>query len=429
MIATDDVGTSRLGRWAGKLAWFGIFHPRTTLGLTALATAAAICFGRADCLYPPGRSLRTFAFCGALAAAAGVVRRRVGVGLVGAVVGVASVGLADALLERGYLQFSTLHVCLSGAPFDLLSMAAAPIAVVAAAAIDAAVAARVAAGRDLLTAWREGAADAAPRLAAGALAVVATILFVGTVENAPVLTPAAASWFLLAAALNGAILASLVAALSAWDALGARRRRFAAVAAPAAAVGLAPQPAAPPCARGLRVAASIGALCGLLAALGSVLRGESFFLGGALFGVALATLGLRAFGAAATQAAAGFVAGMASVLSIWGVAWISAAFAASPRGFDGRQVLLPSMAAVFVAFAARRRAGASVAAPLVASAAVVAAAILGAAGVDREACAIALLALSPLIGFGASRFAGSFAERLSKKPRGGSAAPAGGRPE
>jgi len=429
MIATDEVESPRLGRWAGKLAWFGIFHPRTTLGLTALAAAAAICFGRADWLYPPSRLLWTFAFCGALAAAAGVVRRRVGVGLIGAVVGVASVRLADALLQRGYLQFSTLRLCLTGAPFDWLSMAAAPIAVVAAAVMDAAVAARVAAGRDLLTAWREGAADATPRLAAGALAVVAAILFVGFVEFAPVTPAAAEGWFLLAAAVHGAILASLVLALSAWDALGARRRRPARVAAAASPVVFASRVNTPRRARPRRVAASVCAVCAVcaaLAAFGAVHNGETCLGGGALFGIALGTLGLAAFGASATQAAVSFAAGVASVLAVWAVKWIPDAAATFPRGFDGRAILWPSLAAVFVAFATRRRAGASLAAPLAALSAVLFAAVLRLSRLDLEVCAPALFVVSPLIGFGAARVAGRVAERIVKRgaAEGGGAAPA-----
>ncbi|MCE5245717.1 hypothetical protein LLG88_02190, partial [bacterium] len=93
MIATDEVESPRLGRWAGKLAWFGIFHPRTTLGLAASAICAAIFLCRADAASAWGADL---VICGALGAVAAVVRRRLGVGLVGAAVGAAAVRLADA---------------------------------------------------------------------------------------------------------------------------------------------------------------------------------------------------------------------------------------------------------------------------------------------------------------------------------------------
>ena len=426
MIATDEVESPRLGRWAGKLAWFGIFHPRTTLGLAASAICAAIFLCRADAASAWGADL---VICGALGAVAAVVRRRLGVGLVGAAVGAAAVRLADALLQRGYLQFSAAHLCLSGSPFGVLSWGTAPIAVAAAAIVDAAVAARVAGGRDLLTAWREGAADAAPRLAAGALAVVAAVLFVGTVEFAPVMTAAAAGWFLLAAAVNGAVLASLVLALSAWDALGARRRRPARVAAAASPVVFASRAKAPRRGRPSRFAASVcavGVVCALLAAFAAAGSEETCFGGGALFGIALGTLGLAAFGASATQAAVSFAAGVASALAVWAVEWIFYVAAAFPRGLGGGALWVSSLAAVFVAFATRRRAGASLAAPLVALSAVLFAAVLGLSRLDREVCAFALFVASPLIGFGAARLAGLVAERIVERggAEGGDAGPA-----
>ena len=424
MIATDEVESPRLGRWAGKLAWFGIFHPRTTLGLAASAICAAIFFCRADAASAWGADL---VICGALGAVAAVVRRRLGVGLVGAAVGAAAVRLADAFLQRGYLQFYMVRPCVSGSPFDVLSKAAALIAVAAAAIVDAAVAARVAGGRDLLTAWREGAADAAPRLAAGALAVVAAILFVGTVVFAPGMT--LAGWFLLAAAVNGAVLASLVLALSAWDALGARRRRPARVAAAASPVVFASRAKAPRRGRPSRFAASVcavGVVCALLAAFAAAGSEETCFGGGALFGIALGTLGLAAFGASATQAAVSFAAGVASALAVWAVEWIFYVAAAFPRGLGGGALWVSSLAAVFVAFATRRRAGASLAAPLVALSAVLFAAVLGLSRLDREVCAFALFVASPLIGFGAARLAGLVAERIVERggAEGGDAGPA-----
>ncbi|MCE5247381.1 hypothetical protein LLG88_10760, partial [bacterium] len=171
---------------------------------------------------------------------------------------------------------------------------------------------------------------------------------------------------------------------------------------------------------------AVGVVCALLAAFAEAGSEETCFGGGALFGIALGTLGLAAFGASATQAAVSFAAGVASALAVWAVEWIFYVAAAFPRGLGGGALWVSSLAAVFVAFATRRRAGASLAAPLAALSAVLFAAVLRLSRLDLEVCAPALFVVSPLIGFGAARVAGRVAERIVKRgaAEGGGAAPA-----